>query len=138
VSRTPLLRRSLIVAAAFLLAGCGGKSSLSPKAVQQEATGLQSLAAEGNVLADDAARGRTTSIFLREHSDYLEKAARASVAALAKGGAPPAATLHRVAERVAVALDRLSSSGSNRAEQRQLAGQLGRAAERAAKLGRSG
>ena len=32
-------------------AGCGGKGALGPKALQQQATGLQSLAAEGGILA---------------------------------------------------------------------------------------
>jgi hypothetical protein len=122
----------------LLAAGCGGKGTLSPKAVRQEATGLQSLAAEGNVLAGDAARGRTTSSFLRVHAESLAKAAHASVTTLAAGGPPPTRTLHALGTRVASSLDRLSRSGSDRAQLQQLADALSRAAVRAEKLGQSG
>jgi hypothetical protein len=118
----------------LLAAGCGGKGSLGPKALQQEATGLQSLAAEGGILAGDAAGGRSTSAFLRVHAQYLAKAAQSSATTLA-GGGPAAETLAGLAKTVARDLDRLSHSGSDRTEQRGLASALARAATRAAKLG---
>ena len=110
-------------------AGCGGKGALGQKALQQEATGLQSLAAEGGILAGDAARGRSTSVFLRVHTQYLTKAAQSSATTLAAGG--PAAAPWPRREGVAHELDRLSHSGSDRAEQRRLAADLTRAARRA-------
>jgi hypothetical protein len=104
--------------------------------LQQEATGLQSLAAEGGILAGDAARGRSTSVFLRVHVQYLTKAAQSSAATLAAGGSS-ARTLAELAKAVAHELDRLAHSGSDRLQQRQLAVALARAAARAAKLGQS-
>jgi hypothetical protein len=118
-------------------AGCGGKGTLGPKALQQEATGLQALAAEGGILAGDAARGRSTSVFLRVHAQYLTKAAQSSASTLAAGG-PGAKTLAGLAKTVTVALDRLSHSGSDRVQQRRLASALTRAASRAAELGQAG
>jgi hypothetical protein len=118
-------------------AGCGGKGTLGPKALQQEATGLQALAAEGGILAGDAARGRSTSVFLRVHAQYLTKAAQSSASTLA-GGGPGAKTLAGLAKTVTVALDRLSHSGSDRVQQRRLASALARAASRAAELGQAG
>jgi hypothetical protein len=133
-----MARRVVVLASALLLvAGCGGKGSLSPKAVQQQAADLQALAAEGGILAGDAARGRSTSVFLRVHAQYLAKAAQTSVTALAPGGPPPAHRLAGLAEKVARDLDRLSRSGSDRAQQGRLADALTRAAKRAAKLGQS-
>ncbi len=117
-------------------AGCGGKGTLGPKALQQEATGLQSLAAEGGILAGDAARGRSNSVFVRVHAHYLTKAARTSASVLAAGG-PEARPLAAVAKDVAHELDLLSHSGSDRAQQRRLAASLTRDATRAEKLGTS-
>jgi hypothetical protein len=105
--------------------------------VQQEATGLQSLAAEGGLLAGDAARGRSTAAFMRIHAQYLTKAAQSSATTLAVGGPPPARALAALARSVALELDSLSHSGSDHAEQRRLADVLARAAERAARLGQS-
>jgi hypothetical protein len=104
--------------------------------LQQEATGLQSLAAEGGILAGDAARGHSTSVFVRVHVQYLTKAAQSSAATLAAGGSS-ARTLAELAQAVAHELDRLAHSGSDRVQQRQLAVALARAAARAAKLGQS-
>jgi hypothetical protein len=129
-----IARKAVVLASALLLvAGCGGKGVLGPKALQQEATGLQSLAAEGGVLAGDAARGRSTSVFLRVHAQYLTKAAQSSASTLAAGG-PAAQPLAAVARIVALDLGRLSRSGADRTQQRRLAAAFARAATRAAKL----
>jgi hypothetical protein len=112
-------RAGLAFAAALLLAGCGG-SSLGKKALQQEAKGLQALAAEGSMLAGDASRGRSTVIFTRIHSRYLRASARTSVATLAAGTTPEARRLAALAVRLRDDLDRLSRSGSNEAEQQKL------------------
>jgi hypothetical protein len=112
-------RAGLAFAAALLLAGCGG-SSLGKKALQQEAKGLQALAAEGSMLAGDASRGRSTVIFTRIHSRYLRASARTSVTTLAAGKTPEARRLAALAVRLRDDLDRLSRSGSNEAEQQKL------------------
>jgi hypothetical protein len=112
-------RAGLAFAAVLLLAGCGG-SSLSKKALQQEAKGLQALAAEGSMLAGDAARGRTTVVFTRIHSRYLRDSASSSATTLAAGKTAEARRLAALAVRLRDDLDRLSHAGSNEAEQRRL------------------
>ena len=119
----------------LLLAGCGGQSTLGPKALQQEASGLQSLAAEGSLVATDAARGRSTGVFVRVHGAELAKAAQASATLLAKSEGSDAHRLAALGVRITRELDRLSHSGSNRRQQRRLAAELNRAAAQAEKLG---
>jgi hypothetical protein len=113
-------RAGLAFGVALLLAGCGGQSSLGKKALQQEAKGLNALAAEGSLLASDASRGRTTVVFARIHSRYLRDSASSSVTTLAAGKTPEALRLAALAVRLRDDLDRLSRSGSNAAEQRTL------------------
>jgi hypothetical protein len=96
---------------------------------------VQSLAAEGGLLAGDASRGRSTATFVRVHAAELGKAASASATVLAKGRTPRARALTTLARRTARELERLSQSDSNRAAQRLLAAQLERAAARAERLG---
>jgi hypothetical protein len=123
------------LAGALLLAGCGGQSTLGKKALQQEAAGLQSLAAEGDVLAEDAARGRSTSTFVRIHGAELGKAAGASAATLVKDRAANARALGALAGRVENELDKLAHSGSDRTAQRRIAAELERAVAEASTLG---
>jgi hypothetical protein len=112
-------RAGIVFAAVLLLAGCGG-SSLGKKALQQEAKGIQALAAEGSMLAGDAARGRTTVVFTRIHSRYLRNSASSSATTLAAGKTAEAQRLAALAVRLRDDLDRLSRSGSNDTEQRTL------------------
>jgi hypothetical protein len=56
-------------------AACGGGGTLSKKAFQLQAESLQSFAAEGALVAEDAADGRTTETFVSVHTEYLSKAA---------------------------------------------------------------
>src|SRR3989442_6055682 len=107
----PPIRIIAALAAALLLAGCGGQSAL-----QREAKNLQSLAAEGSLLAGDAARGRSTAVFTREHAGFLHAAAAATAKTLARGSRP----LARLAARVTDDLARLARSGSDGAEQKRL------------------
>jgi Ser/Thr protein kinase RdoA (MazF antagonist) len=116
------------------LAGCGGQGAPSTKALQQEAATLQSLAAEGGILASDASRGRSTSTFVRIHGTDLAKAAHASATVLGQGRTPSARALATLATRLGDALGRLSHSGSDRAEQRRLAAQLTLGATRTGRL----
>ena len=114
-----LSRAILAVAAALLLAGCGG-SSLDKKGLQKEAEGIQALAAEGSMLAGDAASGRGTVVFTRIHARYLRASASSSAKTLAAGTTSEARRLAALATRLRDDLDRLSHSGSNDAEQRTL------------------
>jgi hypothetical protein len=128
--------RVAALAGGLLLAGCGGQAALSKKALQQEAKSVQALAAEGGLLAGDAARGRSTTVFVRVHAGYLRKAAGTSTTLLAKGRTPPARRLARIAGRVSADLDRLSRSGSDHAQQRRLEQELTQAANALAKIGK--
>jgi hypothetical protein len=62
------VRRALLLAALVLVAGCG--QSTQPK---KQAEDLGSVAAEGALLAHDAADGSSTGPFTRVHSDVLHK-----------------------------------------------------------------
>lgn len=64
-----MIRRALPIALALVLAGCGSRSP------EQQAESLHSLAAEGALLARDAADGRVTEPFTRVHSTELAKLA---------------------------------------------------------------
>ncbi len=130
-------RLAAALAAVLLLAGCGGQGMLSKKALSQEAKGVQSLASEGTLLADDAARGRSTSTFTRIHARFLEQAARSSRAKLARGQTPKGRRLAQLAARVNSDLERLSRSGSDHATQRRLQQDLAQAADAISKLGKS-
>ena len=118
---------------ACVLAGCGG-GTLDRKALQQEAKGIESLAYEGDVLADDAAQGRSTSVFVRIHSGYLHAAAKASASKLARGGTPQARRLATLAARVSDDIAQLARSGSDRTEQRRLQQDLASAAKATSRL----
>jgi hypothetical protein len=98
---------------------------------------VQSLAYEGDMAADDAAENRSTVTFTRVHSRYLGKAARSSAATLAPGRTPAARRLAALAARVTADLDRLSRSGSDRAEQRRIQLDLADAAKATSRLGKS-
>jgi hypothetical protein len=115
-----IARIAVPLAALLLLAACGGQGTLGKKALSQEAKGIQSLAAEGGLLAGDAARGRSTSVFTRVHSRFLRNAARTSAGTLERGGTSKARRLAQLADRVGNDLERLSRSGSDRDLQRLL------------------
>jgi hypothetical protein len=117
----------------LLLAACGSGGALDAKALKQEATTVQSLAAEGAMLASDAAHGKSTKVFTREHAGFLVTGATSSATTLRQSGnAEPLATL---AAHVRDDLGRLAHSGGDTASQRRLALTLARAARAAAKLG---
>jgi hypothetical protein len=104
----------LFAVAIVLLAGCGSQT------LQQQSKSLKALAAEGGLLAGDAARGRSTTVFTREHSGYLLKSARSSASTLTHQTSTAGRHLARVAGRVRDDLERLRQSGSNRDEQRRV------------------
>jgi hypothetical protein len=64
------MRIALIVAAAFVLAGCNG-GTVDRHALTNDAATLDSIACEGALLAHDVARGRTTTYFAREQAEEL-------------------------------------------------------------------
>jgi hypothetical protein len=125
------------VVAVLLLVGCGGQGALGKKALSQEAKGIQSLAAEGGLLAGNAARGSSTSTFTRVHARFLRDAARKSTGTLERGGTSKAHRLARLADRVGNDLERLSRSGSDRDLQRMVQRDLALAAGATKRLDKS-
>jgi hypothetical protein len=123
---------------AILGGGCGGAATLGPAALQKQAEAVQSSAAEGALLAQDAAAGKITSIYTREHASDLRKAASRDAASLKTAKTNPAleSNLRRLtvlADRTAADLDRLG--GASRDEQRRLGSELEEAAKESEKIG---
>ncbi|MDQ3865303.1 MAG: hypothetical protein M3304_00525, partial [Actinomycetota bacterium] len=73
------MRRELAVAiataGALAAAGCGRGKTLDAAAIRKEAEAVRSLAAEGGLLAADAAKGRTYRPFARTHAGELRRTA---------------------------------------------------------------
>lgn len=113
----------LLAVACVLLAGCGSQT------VEQQSKSLKALAAEGGMLAGDAARGRSTTVFTRQHSGFLLKSAGSSASSLAHETSAAGRRLARAAARVRDDLQRLRQSGSNRDVQRQVQNDLERIAK---------
>ena len=123
---------------ALLGAGCGG-GKLGAKALSQQSKSLQSLAAEGALLAQDAVSGKTTRIYTREHSSDLYKAAfqaEASLKAAKTESAlqPKLRQLATLVTQVSAALHRLG--GAPKDEQRALGRELQTAAQESEAIGK--
>ena len=124
---------------ALLGAGCGGGGKLGAKALSQQSKSLQSLAAEGALLAQDAVSGKTTRIYTREHSSDLYKAAfqaEASLKAAKTESAlqPKLRQLATLVTQVSAALHRLG--GAPKDEQRALGRELQTAAQESEAIGK--
>jgi hypothetical protein len=118
---------ALVVAFALLASACGSSGTLSASALTKESTALQSLAAEGALLARDSAAGRTTGIYTRVHSQDLYKVASKSAKSLQSaktkpGLEPKLRKTASLASKVSVDLKRLGHA--SKAEQSRLAGEL--------------
>ena len=108
--------------ALLALAGCGGGGTLSKEELQKQYEAIQSLAAEGALVADGAADGRTTETFVAVHSLYLSEAAGKIETDLRSAKGPqPAVSLAR---QVADDLDRLHEEPDDPALARRLSEQL--------------
>jgi hypothetical protein len=113
----------------LVVAGCGGRGSVSQKDVQKQFEAIQSLAAEGALVADGAADGRTTDSFVRVHSSYLDRAADkvANNLASARAGGVADRARARGARLAAEVADRLATLGDepdDRSAARRIATQL--------------
>jgi hypothetical protein len=118
--------------------GCGSGGQLGPKALFQQSKSLQSEAAEGALLAQDAASGRTTRIYTREHSSDLNRAASQAEVTLEVAKTEPALEpklrqLAVLAGQVSADLKRLGSA--SRDEDRALARELQAAVQASQKIG---
>jgi hypothetical protein len=123
---------------ALVGAGCGSGGRLDAKALLLQSKSLQSEAAEGALLAQDAASGRTTRIYTREHSSDLSMAATQAEVMLKAASVDPAlrSRLRRLtllAGLVSADLVRLGSA--TRDEDRALARELEGAAEASQRIG---
>ena len=123
---------------ALVGAGCGSGGQLGAKALLQQSKSLQSEAAEGAFLAQDAVSGKTTRIYTSEHSFDLYKAASQAEASLKAAKTEPALEpklrqLAILASQVSADLKRLGSA--SRDEQRALARELQAAALASQKIG---
>jgi hypothetical protein len=128
----------LAVILALLGAGCGNGGKLGAKALSQQSKSLQSEAAEGALLAQDAVSGKTTRIYIREHSSDLYKAASKVEASLNAAKTEPALQpklrrLTALVTQVSVALKRLGDASKD--EQRVLGRELQAAAQESEKIG---
>jgi hypothetical protein len=127
------------LAVALTLAGCGGSGGpLGRSSLAKQADEVRSLAAEGGLLAQDGADGRTTAIFVREHGSYLAGAATTAESSLRRASAKAGLRqqLHTLRTLSAEVRDQLKRLGAaSRAEERTIAAALGKAADAAAKVG---
>jgi hypothetical protein len=136
-----LRERALVlgVILALLGAGCGSGGKLGAKALSQQSKSLQSLAAEGALLAQHAVSGKTTRIYTREHASYLHKAASQAEASLKAAETGPALQpklrwLTALAAQVSAALERLG--GASQKEERAIGRELRAAAQESEKIGK--
>jgi hypothetical protein len=111
-----------VTLALLALAGCGDGGTLSKEELQKQYEAIQSLAAEGALVADGAADGRTTETFVAVHSLYQSEAAGKIETDLrsAKGPQPAVSLARQVAED----LDRLHEEPDDPALARRLSEQL--------------
>ncbi len=134
------LKRTLLLGVLLALvgAGCGGSGKLGAKALAQQSKSLQSEAAEGALLAQDAVSGKTTRVYTREHSADLYKAAAGAEASLQAAKTtlalePKLRRLAVLAAQVRADLKRLGNASKD--EARALARELQAAAEESQKIG---
>jgi hypothetical protein len=124
-----LARLLLISVVLVVAAGCGGGGSVSQKDVEKQFEAIQSLAAEGALVADGAADGRTTDVFVRVHTGYLDRAAEKVATKLSSVRASGAvdrdrARAARLATEVADRLAALGDEPGDRAAARRIAARL--------------
>jgi small-conductance mechanosensitive channel len=127
--------------AVSLAAGCGGGGTLSHDSLRKEAESIQSVAAEGALLAHDSADGRTTTPFVSVHSEVLAESAgkvaqKLESAAVEPGLEQDRARAERLATRIEEELDQLDEDPDDQAEARRVADELDQAAKAAEELAR--
>jgi hypothetical protein len=128
-ARLQVKRTCVSVAIAVgVLAGCNG-GTVDNHALKRDAEKVSSLATEGQLLANDIAKGTSTKNFASVHAKELSVAASDLADALAKrptspGIEPDVRKLSRLAERVSRHLDQLHLYPVNRAIASSLEGPL--------------
>jgi hypothetical protein len=130
-------RLAPLAIASFLAVGCGGGGTLSRDSLRKEAESVQSVAAEGALLAHDAADGRTTTPFASVHSSVLAESADKVAQKLESADVEPGlkqdrARVVRLATRIEEELDQLDPN--DRAAAQRIADELEQAAKAAEEL----
>ena len=120
--------------------GCGGHGELDAGALSQQAKSLQSVSAEGALLAHDAASGKSTGVYSGEHSAELRGAAAQIAASLEAATTTPGLDPKRrrlavLATQVTSYLDRIRDAPGS--EDRAVSRGLAVFARRIEALGRS-
>ena len=131
--------RALLIAVVALLATGCGSSSLSSHQLKTEIESIQSFAAEGSTVAQGAAESRSTTIFVRVHTQYLEQGAKKvgtklDQAQVASDLEPKRAKAVKLASDVEQDLDWLHRDPGNRELAHRLQLELTSAADEAEQL----
>jgi hypothetical protein len=122
----------------LIAAGCGASSQLGAEAMLQDSKTLQSAAAEGALLAEDAVLGKATSNYIHEHAVELSEAASQIEATLQAASTDPSLEPERgqlavLAGQISADLQRLSEASTD--EQRTLTSELQVAADASQRIG---
>jgi hypothetical protein len=122
--REEVKRATALVALAIALTGCNG-GTVDRHALKRDAEKVASLATEGGLLANDVAKGSSTTYFARVHAEELSRAASDLADALAKRPTSPGIEsdvrkLSRVAGKVSRHLDQLHLHPTSRSVARSL------------------
>ena len=123
---------------ALVGAGCGTGGPLGAMVLSQQLKSLQSEAAEGALLAQDAASGLSTRIYVREHSFDLYRAASQAEVTLKAARTEPVLepTLRQLVVLAGhVSADLKALGSASRDEDRALARELQAAAQASKKIG---
>jgi hypothetical protein len=117
-------RATALVALAIALTGCNG-GTVDRHALKRDAEKVASLATEGGLLANDVAKGSSTTYFARVHAEELSRAASDLADALAKRPTSPGIEtdvrkLSRVAGKVSRHLQQLHLHPTSRSVARSL------------------
>jgi hypothetical protein len=118
--------------------GCGSSGLLDAQALLQQSKSLRAVAAEGALLAEDAASGKATPIYTHEHAVELSTNASQIEATLEAAETDPTrepelGQLAVLASEISADLERLSGASTH--EQRTLAIELQAAAEASQRIG---
>jgi hypothetical protein len=118
------MRATALVALAIALTGCNG-GTVDRHALKRDAEKVASLATEGGLLANDVAKGSSTTYFARVHAEELSRAASDLADALAKRPTSPGIEtdvrkLSRVAGKVSRHLQQLHLHPTSRSVARSL------------------
>lgn len=135
-----LNRLAACLAVALLLTGCNG-GTVDRHALKRDSEKVASLATEGQLLANDMAKGASTKVFARVHAKELSRAASDLQDALATRPTSPGIEadvrrLSRLAGKVSGQLEQLHLHPTDRALAKSLEQPLTDAADAADKLGK--